>query len=67
MSSSIMPSPNWIGYMIKNEVTLSTTNKDKNSSQEICVGVFKGQGFGCGGGGECGHNYGSGILNCAQW
>ena len=29
LSSSIMPSPNWLGDMIKNEVTLSTTNKAK--------------------------------------
>ena len=39
----------------------------KNSSQESCVGVFKGQGFGCGGGGESGHSYGSGNLNGAKW
>uniref|UniRef100_A0A6N2M298 Uncharacterized protein n=1 Tax=Salix viminalis TaxID=40686 RepID=A0A6N2M298_SALVM len=64
LSSYIMPSPNWLCDMIKNEVTLSTTTKPiivsvvRNSSQEICMGVFKGQGFGCGGGGESGTTMG---------
>ncbi|KAJ6416967.1 hypothetical protein OIU84_002784 [Salix udensis] len=52
-----MPSPNWLGDMIKNEATLT---------KKAAWKFFKGQGFGCGGSGESGHNYGSGILNGAK-
>uniref|UniRef100_A0A6N2NLU6 Uncharacterized protein n=1 Tax=Salix viminalis TaxID=40686 RepID=A0A6N2NLU6_SALVM len=50
LSSYIMPSPNWLCDMIKNEVTLSTTNKANycircKKLQEICMEFSKDKGL----------------------